>query len=283
MTRAAMIHRLHHLAAPWALIAVALLGGCGTPSPSAPRTTRAAAEAPDSSDEVRNFERQQRDKALALEEQGALAEAATTWEVLSLLKPGEYDGRLAAVQKRIEMQVQDYLARARQELKGNLPLSEQLYLSAVALQPQNKEATDALRSIERARIRQEHLLKPGKTLSLPAEAAGKRAQPAPPPAPPNPLLMEQASNLASQGDVDEAIDLMAGQLKAVPNDQAARELLAELHYKKALALQLKDPAAALAAARRCVQLLPKHAGCSSILKPPSAAKPATPAASNART
>jgi len=278
-----MTHRLFHRAAPWALLAITLLSGCGTPSPSATRSPRAAtgAPAPASSDEIRAFERQQRDKALALEEQGAWADAAAAWEVLVLLKPGEYDGRLADLQKRIDMLVQDYLARARQELKGNLPLSEQLYLSAVALQPQNKEAVDALRSIERARIRQESLLKPGKTLSLPAEANGKRVQTAQPPAPGNPLLMEQASNLASQGDIDEAIDLVAGQLKAVPNDQAAREQLAELHYKKAQALQAKDPAGAQAAAKRCLQVSPKHPGCSSMVKPPSAKPPAS-AASTAR-
>jgi tetratricopeptide (TPR) repeat protein len=275
-----MTPRLRHLAAPWAMLTIALLSGCGTPSPT--RTPRPAAQAPApaATDEIRAFERQQRDRAVALEEQGALADAAATWEVLVLLRPGEYDGRLASLQKRIDTTVQDYLARARFEIKGNLPLSEQLYLSAVALQPQNKEAGDALRAIERARIRQEHLLKPGKTLSLPAET-GKRTQPAPPPVPGNSLLMEQASNLASQGDIDEAIDQMAGQLKAAPNDQAARDLLAELHYKKAWALQPKDPAGAQAAVKRCLKVSPRHPGCNSLLKLPSA-RPAASGASNTR-
>jgi len=269
-----MTHRLQYLAA--SMLAVALLSGCGTPATT--RSSRPATEPPATaaSNEIRAFERQQLDKAMALEEQGALADAAATWEVLVLLRPGEYDSRLASLQKRIDTMVQDYLARARVELKSNLPLSEQLYLSAVALQPQNKEAADALRAIERARIRQEHLLKPGKTLSLPA-----RAQPAQPPAPANSLLMEQASNLASQGDIDEAIDQMAGQLKAAPNDQAARDLLAELYYKKAWGLQPKDPAGAQAAVKRCLQVSPRHPGCNSLLKLPGT-KPAASGASNAR-
>lgn len=93
--------------------------------------------------------------------------------------------------------------------------------------------------------------------------------------------MEQASNLASQGDIDEAIDQMNGQLKAAPNDQAARDLLAELYYKKAWGLQPKDPAGAQAAVKRCLQVSPRHPGCNSLLKLPGS-KPAASGASNAR-
>jgi tetratricopeptide (TPR) repeat protein len=213
---------------------------------------------------------------MALEQQGALFEAVQAWEVLALLRPMDYGDRLAAVQLRLEAKAQEHMVRARQEHKrGDLAAAEQYYLSAMALQPQNKEAADALRGIERARIRQEHLLKPGRT-QPPNDTAGKR--PAPPVAS-NPLLMEQASNLARQGDFNEAIELMAGQLKAVPGDQAARDLLAELLYKKAQSLQTKDKEAAQAALKRCLQVAPKHAGCRTQL----GVAPAAPASAPTRT
>jgi hypothetical protein len=239
-----------------ATLLCALLGACQTTPPGhvTPRSSFLSSEP----EGIRSFEKQQRELALSLEKQGALFEASQAWEVLNLLRPGEYGNQLAAVQERIDAKAQEHLSRARQEQKrGDVVTAEQHYLGVMGLQPSNKEAADALRAIERARIRQEHLLKPGRT-QPPHDTAGKR------PAAPvnsNPLLMEQASNLGRQGDYNEAIDLMAGQLKAVPGDRAARDLLAELLYKKALSLQGKDKAAAQATLKQCLQVAPKHAGC----------------------
>jgi len=260
----------------------ALLSACGSVAP-APTGQASAPPAVAETNGTRAFEKQQRERASVLEQQGALLEASQAWEVLALLNPSEYEGRLAALQKRIEANVQENLARARQELKRGDPLAaEPSYLAVIALQPQNKEAIDALRGIERARNRQEHLLKPGRT--LPAETAGKRAAPAMPPAPGNPLLMEQASNLASQGDTDEAIELMTGQLKSAPGDTAARDLLADLLYKKAQALQPKDAAGAQATLKRCLQVSPRHPACSALAaaQKPSGARPAASSASAAK-
>ncbi|HET7795834.1 MAG TPA: hypothetical protein VFL64_20775 [Rhizobacter sp.] len=242
------------------MLLCALLAACETtPTSSLPLPSLLAPEP----EGLRAFEKQQRDQALAFEQQGALLEATQAWEVLALLRPGQYDERLAAAQQRLDAKAKEHLVRARQEQsRGETAAAEQYYLGVMALQPQNKEAADALRAIERARIRQEHLLKPGRVQPT-ADTTAKR--PAAPPAVSNPLLMEQASNLARQGDFNEAIDLMAGQLKAVPNDLAARDLLADLLYKKAQSVQGKDKEAALAALRRCLQVQPKHAGCRAML------------------
>ncbi|MEO8152568.1 MAG: hypothetical protein ABI605_05815 [Rhizobacter sp.] len=249
-----MSHRLTAL-----LLLCACLGACQTP-PGARQSARREAA---STEGLRAFEKQQAERATASEQQGDLLDAATAWDVLTLLNPGEYQPRLAAVQKQIDARVQELLPRARQErTRGDATAAEQTYLGVIALQPQNKEAADALRAIERARIRQEHLLKASRTLP-PAEVGGKR--PATLPVASNPLLMEQASNLASQGELDEAIELMSGQFKTVPGDTAARDLLADLLYKKAQGLQPKDSAATQATLKRCVQVSPKHASCKALL------------------
>ncbi|MGY4828960.1 hypothetical protein ACVNIS_10320 [Sphaerotilaceae bacterium SBD11-9] len=238
----------------------ALLGACQTtPTGSLPLPSLLAPEP----EGIRAFEKQQRDQALAYEQQGALLDATQAWEVLSLLRPGQYDDRLAAAQQRLDAKAKEYLARGRQEQsRGDIASAEQYYLGVMALQPQNREAADALRAIERGRIRQEHLLKPGRVQPMSEATAKRRTVPA---AASNPLLMEQASNLAQQGDFNEAIELMTGQLKAAPNDAAARDLLADLLYKKAQSVQAKDKGAAQAALKRCLQVQPRHAGCRTLL------------------
>jgi tetratricopeptide (TPR) repeat protein len=154
------------------------------------------------------------------------------------------------------------MLRARHDMKrGDSASAEQFYLGVVGLQPHNAEAIEALRAIERARIRQEHLLKPGRALPGAVDLLAKRPPTAAPSS--NALLMEQASTLARQGDHDEAIEMMNTQLKAAPSDQAARDLLAELLYKKAQSLHTRDPAAAQAALKRCLQVAPRHTGCES--------------------
>jgi hypothetical protein len=234
-----------------------LVCACHTPPPAV--ETRAARFIAGEPEGIVAFETRQRERANALEQQGALLEAAQAWEVLALLKPGDYGRRLAVAQQRIEAQVQEQLARARQEHKrGEVAVAEQFYLGVIGLQPHNKEAGDALRAIERARIRQDHLLKAGRTVPPPES---RRAAP---PAPGNPLLLEQAGTLAGQGDVEEAIDLLAGHLKTTPGDQAARDQLADLLYKKAQSLPAKEAQAVL---KRCLQVAPRHAGCNVPLAP----------------
>lgn len=241
----------------------ALLGACETAPPSINRAPSAReAREPEG---IRAFEKQQWERAIALEQQGAWFEASQAWEVLALLRPGEYASQLTSLQRRMAARVQELLTRARQEQKrGDATQAEQLYLVLISLQPQHNEAADALRAIERSRLRQDHLMKAGRTL-VPAEPASKRNAPVPG----NPPLMEQAATLAAQGGLDEAIELMAGQLKAVPGDQAARDLLADLLYKKAQSLPLKDAPAVL---KRCLQVLPKHPGCTA-LQAANAARP----------
>lgn len=258
-------------ALPLCALVCALLGACGSTKTTSSPSVSIFAPEPEG---VRSFEKKQFDTATALEQQGAYHEAAQAWEVLNLLRPGQYESRHAAALAKADTRAQDLLGRAQQAHKrGETTEAERYYLGVMAQQPENKDAAEGLRAIERARNRQEFLLKPGRA-QQPADNGAKR--PAAAPVASNSLAMEQASNLARLGDINGAIDLMAGQLNANPGDQGARDLLADLYFKKAQSLQGKDKDGALAAAKSCLQVQSKHAGCRTFLPaaPPSAAAPA---------
>ena len=155
-----------------ALASVAvLLAACGT-SPPAP------AGFPDASDQAparpvsrasapSDFERRVREQALAQTSQSRLSEAALSWEILVVLRPdeAEYRARLAETRSLIERKVPACLERGAQAVRrGALEEAEQHYLAALALQPDNAVAAEALRDLERVRIRRQVLGRPARTL-----------------------------------------------------------------------------------------------------------------------
>jgi tetratricopeptide (TPR) repeat protein len=114
----------------------------------------AAAAVPGRQDGVEAFERQQRERAETAQRQGRLADAALAWEVLTALKPqrSEYRERLAATRAQVRSGVADRLGKAAVAHKrGELDGAVQHYLAALALDPMNDTAADALRAIERER------------------------------------------------------------------------------------------------------------------------------------
>jgi hypothetical protein len=72
--------------------------------------------------------------------------------------------------------------------------------------------------------------------------------------------------LATQGETAEAIKLLEAQLGRDRTDKPARAMLADLYYRKALALQGRDDAAARAALARALQLAPTHAAARALSK-----------------
>lgn len=142
-----------------------LLAGCAVAPPAAeppaPPAGIATAPAPSPlADGLSEFEAQQRVRALIAEDRERWADAAWAWEVLTVLRPehAPYRHRAAAVQRRIDSAVADQLAQgqsARQ--RGALDTAAQHYLRALALQPLQAEAADALREIERERNRRLYL------------------------------------------------------------------------------------------------------------------------------
>jgi tetratricopeptide (TPR) repeat protein len=280
----------HCAAASRASVALccAWLAACATAPPPAPMPgpdTPAAAPAP-ADDALAAFERRMRLRAAELDGQGRWAEAAFAWQVVVLLRP-EHQERLAELKRRIETRVAERLQRARQaQARGDSAAAEQLYLAAVALQPDHAEAAASLRGIERERIGRD-LGQPSRVILARRAPAGPRA-PAPGPTASDSLELEQVSMLAGQGGVDEAIGILERRVAAQPRDDAARRLLANLHFRRAQALQAGDPNAARTALARCLRLDPGHAGAAALLKqlgpaqPAPAARPKAPRAATPR-
>lgn len=137
------------------------LAACGSQPPAAGPTgaaeasrPAATATAPGRQDGVEAFERQQRERAETAQRQGRLADAALAWEVLTALKPqrSEYRERLAATRAQVRSGVAERLGKGDAAHKrGELDGAVQHYLAALALDPLNDTAADALRAIERER------------------------------------------------------------------------------------------------------------------------------------
>ena len=236
-----------------------LLAACaGVPAGNPGGTTDAAAGS--RSDPVSEFEARQRDQAVAMERQGQWGEAVQAWEVLALLRPAEYRERLSEARRQGELLAGERLQRARAELKkGDLDAAEQSYLGVLVLQPEQAEAAEGLRGIERARNKRDYLGQPSRiTLT---RKGGSRVAPSE-----QSIELEHAAMLAGQGEYDEAIGMLQKRLDGAPKDAATRRALADTLLKKAQALQASDPKAARDALQRCLKIEPKNAAAGALLK-----------------
>lgn len=237
-------------------LAVALLSACTT----APSTSGSPREASPQS----TFEQQHLALARAQAAQGHLAEAATHWEVLSVLRPKEpsYSRQLTQVRAQIEREASTAVSAAKAaRQRGAIDEAMAHYLAALALQPDNEAAAEALRAIEREHNKREHLGRYARlTLSSrphkdSTQTGGQTA---------NALSaqrndLEHAALLAGQGEFDDAIRLLNQRLKARPQDADARELLADVYYRQAEALAPRNKDGAVAALKKCLQLQARHA------------------------
>jgi tetratricopeptide (TPR) repeat protein len=224
------------------------------------------------------FEQQELDRAKLMSRQNRLAEAAQSWEVLTVLRPDvpSYAERLASTRAQMARSAADLAVSARQAFKrGALDEAAQQYLALLALQPGDTAAADALRAIERERNKRDFLgrysrltlagrMSGGATLSDGAAANALSAER-------NDL--EHAAMLAGQGEYDDAIALLSPRLKSRVKDEAARSLLADVYFQKAQADVSGNKAAVISLLDKCLQLNPKHAGARARL---AQLKPAAP-------
>jgi tetratricopeptide (TPR) repeat protein len=261
-----------------------LLLACSTP---APRDGSAGAGAtrddmplpPQSQSPNQAFERKQRERAQLLVRQGRLGEALLAWEVLTVLRPDavEYRDRLAELRRQADAAVAERLQRGAQaQQRGELDAAVQQYLAALALQPDQAQAADALRSIERERNKRNHLGKYSRT-TLTRRSMAEATVPL---ATPESNELEHASILASQGDIDDAIAVLEKRVAADRGDAAARQLLADIYFQKAEKLAPRDKKAAAAVLEKCLRLEPAHARAAALLKQLKASVPAAPAAAS---
>lgn len=234
-----------------------LLAACTAMPPGDRRVARSpAAEA---------FEQATLANVQAQLQRGHLAEAATSWEVLSVLRPDNpaYAQQLAQTRAQITQRVSEQLPAARQaRQRGALDEASQRFLAILALQPDHAIAAQALRDIEQQRNKQLYLGRYSR-LTLARSTSGKPATQGNQAA--NTVLsternaLEHAALLAGQSEFDDAISLLKQDLAARPKDAASIALLADVYYRQAASLENKDKPAAVAALRQCLRLEPGHA------------------------
>jgi tetratricopeptide (TPR) repeat protein len=226
--------RLARLVLAGAALAIA---GCGTPpAPLPPQLAADRLPASAKPAGVAAFEVRLRERAETEARQGRLADAATDWEVLAVLQPAspEYRERLDDTRKLIEAAVPERLQRGQQALKrGDLDGAQANYLQALALDPDNTMAADALRAIERERNKRNFLGKPSRLtvgrvanealVSMPAASTASSA---------GRNDLEDAAALRAQGELIDAIALLERHLAADRRDVAACQMLAEMYYQQ---------------------------------------------------
>ncbi len=276
-----------------ALMMSLVLSACGSlQPPNADGTPREAA--PVAKGPVGAFETGHLQRAQDMEKQGQLAEAALSWEVLTLLRPDHtsYRESLAAVRKQIDTAVADRLQRGQQaQKKGDLETASNQYLTALSLQPDNATAADALRAIEKERNRRNYLGTPSritlrrgtndavapKVAAAPksgGKAAASATAGAANAAPASPAAagggdrneLEHIAMLSAQGEVDEAIHQLEKRSAQDKRDPSARRLLADLYVRKAERVATTDRSGGINWLQKCLKLDPKHARATALMR-----------------
>jgi tetratricopeptide (TPR) repeat protein len=152
----------------WRLAAAAglalLLGGCaGVAGPSEEESKTAAA--PTARDPLAARHRQQ---AEALERDGQLRRAAEEWKIALTITPGDTRAResLRALQARIDQQVSERIEEGRKAVARRVQVeARRKFLAALALDPANRAAFDALQNDTREVEFISHTVRAGDTLS----------------------------------------------------------------------------------------------------------------------
>ena len=205
------------------VLAAAVLGACATPSPPPAHAPRAALPGPQD-----NLEATYRERALAAVKDRRWADALVQWEVLVVLRPNvpEYRAQVEQTQKRIaEISVEALRAGDGARKRGDLEGAQMQYLRVLAVDPDHGEAMQALREMERERVRRAYFNRaPRNVLMTPTPRNG----------PPQTLPgAEIGVVLHRQGDYAGAVAALGRHLQAHPNDEGAKELLADATFQVA--------------------------------------------------
>lgn len=273
---------------PAAGLCALLLAGCASQAPlprvdsAPPEPPAVALAAPDRSAVLADFQARQREAAEAAARRGHWAEAVWAWDVLLALRPRDAEllDRRVQAQQAAQAAAADRLQRARQaQQRNDMEAAVRLYLEVLAQAPAQAEAADALRLIERERVKRQHLGQLSRNM-LTRRMATEIAMPAanvPTTAVPSSERneVEHASLLAAQGEIDAAIAVLKPLARSRRPDPMARRMLSDLYYRQAEGLVATDRPAAIAALVRSVQLDPAHPKAAARLKELDAPAPQT--------
>lgn len=279
-----------------------LLAGCASKAPvpateAAPKAEPPVAPAAPEPDAAwPAFQHQHRTAADAAEQRGHWAQVLWHLDVLLALAPAdaELQRRRTLAEQAAQAAATERQQRARQaRARGDHESATRLYLEQLSLTPGDTDAADALRALERERVKRQHLGQ----LSRNTLTRRMGAEPAMP-ANGTPALgsggsdrneLEHASLLASQGELEGAIAVLKPLVNVRRPDPAVRRLLADLYVRQADSLLPARRDAAMASLERALQADPTHARAAARLKELSSdtstpgtktipARPARPAA-----
>ncbi|HEY6136048.1 MAG TPA: hypothetical protein VIW70_18895 [Rubrivivax sp.] len=258
------------------LVGVALCAGCASPSKAPSQAPPIAAPAEDvappaaaAKSPLAAFESRQRAAAHAAARQGRWADAQWAWDVVLALAPEDPEARQQRVAAHAAAMaaVAERLPRAQQaQHRGDWDAATRLYLEVLAIDPGHAAAADALREIGRVHTRRgqtgasrdPYAARSQRAATAPARSsANKPSAPAPSPAG-NVNDREHASLLASQGDVDAAIQMLKPMAHGTRADPQARQQLANLYFRQASRLELSDRSGAIAALENGLALDPAN-------------------------
>lgn len=250
-----------------ALAAALLLAGCAAISPTSPPSESPARPWPEpaQTDPAADaFFRSQVEQATLAETRGHWAAAALAWEAANLVRPEDIQtqARLAEVHRRVEAISAARLAAAETaQGRGDWDEATQAYLDVLALVPTHRGAAEALRQVERQRARRALV---GRLSRMPATGRRAGADRRPSIAEgddrtrSNNTLREHATLLASQGDLDGAIQLLRDALGR--SDADTRALLVDTYVQKAASLKDSQPEAARVAVEAALGIDRRHPG-----------------------
>lgn len=181
-----------------------------------------------------------RQLATQFAQRGDLAAAAREWHIVTLLDPDDEAARaeLAATRTAIRQRVREHLqAAGAAERGGDADRATAAWLKALALDPENAEATKALREIDRKKLARIQSVRAARANQ--ANAASRTAD-----APANAKAgtgesydIDQRIEMFRAGDVSGGLQELRAYVDANPNDHAARQRIATTVYERGRELE----------------------------------------------
>ena len=221
-------------------LGLALLAACAE-VPPVPEPAPVARIAPHDEQLSRAIARHQQ-LAQQYQQSGDLAAAAAQWQILTVLAPHErtYQHELAQTRATIASRARENLAAGMAALKnGETDRAADAMLRVLALDPQNAEAAQALRDIEKRRLSRIQAGRAAKVNEAAAANLSARAPAARPPAADagDAYSLEQPLEMFRAGDTAGGLRDLHRFVDANPGDKAARNRIGTVVYDRARELE----------------------------------------------
>jgi tetratricopeptide (TPR) repeat protein len=220
-------------------LAVLVLASCAEVPPAPAPVARVAAQ----DEQLGRAIAEHRKLALQYQASGDLAAAAAQWQILTVLAPRDetFGRELRETRALIARRVGEHLAAGRSALKsGNADAAAQAMLSALALDPGNDEAAQALRDIDRRRASR---IQAGRAARAGGSAMAAPASPrqgirrAPASDASDTYALEQPLAMLAAGDTVGGLRDLHRYVAANPNDTSARQRIGNAVYDRGKELE----------------------------------------------